>query len=57
MAEKAPLRVDAPPALRRRVKIKAAQLGMTMQRYVTEAVERRLAAEDAQKGGRDGCEG
>lgn len=40
------LRMNASPGLRRRVKVRAAELDTTMRDYVTEAVERRLAAED-----------
>ncbi len=41
------LRMNASPKLRRRIKIRAAELNTTMRDYVTEAVVERLDREDA----------
>ena len=40
------LRMNASPELRRRIKVRAAELGTTMRGYVTEAVLERLDRED-----------
>lgn len=45
------LRLNASPDLRRRIKVRAAELNTTMRDYVTEAVERRLDEENAEKNG------
>ena len=43
------LRAEAPPELRRRIKVRAAERGVAMQRYVREAVEEKLAKEDKRR--------
>lgn len=43
------LRLNASPELRRRLKVRAAELNTTMYEYVTEAVLEKLDREDAQR--------
>ena len=47
--EQAALKVVVPLELRQRIKIRAAQTGVTMREYVSEALERGLEAEEKSK--------
>lgn len=40
------LRADVPPELRLRIKVQAVQRGVTMRDYITEVLQRGLAAEE-----------
>ena len=49
VAELAPLKIEAPPEFRRKIKIRAAEEGLTMRKYIMQAVEEKLANEDARR--------
>ncbi len=44
----AQIKIEVEPRLHRRVKVRAAECGKTITRYVTEALEQRLSAERAE---------
>lgn len=44
-ADRRPLKVDVDPTFRQRIKVRAAERGVTMREYVLEALERGLEAE------------
>lgn len=49
VANLVPLKIEATPELRQKIKIRTAVLGVSMREYVTEAVEQRLDEEDTEE--------
>ena len=51
IAERKPLKAEVDPVLRKRIKIRAAEEGVTMREYVSRILERGLDEEEALEAG------